>query len=513
MRFCIVGSGVAGTVIARAMLERGDEVVMVEAGPRVTMRERRKWLDFVTTGVRPYHSCEDTQENVNRRFQESAPGSTTFELKGGRLMGVGGSTLHWSGWTPRFQPEDFELHSRTGLGRDWPFTYAQLEPYYCEAERLLNVTGPSAPRSGHPTPWRSVHYPWDSPPFPEATEELRGALDSMGITYDHVPLSRRGPGGESPGLPCMAVGTCRYCPLGARFDPTLLLETLEQRPGFRLLSDSPVLRLELSKGQVAAAVYRTAEGGEARVEADVFVVASGALETPKLLWRSGLDERRLPMLGRFLTSHPMLTVRGVARSSRAFNGREVPMPGLFSRHFDTPEHQAQGKFMFADYPQHPSPQTWVRKGMDAAYVERFARDNVIELHGFIEEIPDESNRIVLGPSSPLRQVEVEYHSRTGFPERLRWAEQKMKQVLRASGCPEDTIQTVETTRRADHSIGTVRFGDDERTGVVDARHRTFGTTNLYALSNGNFPNGSVVNPTLTLTAMCLRWAREVLPTL
>ncbi|HET6478869.1 MAG TPA: hypothetical protein VFG35_02350, partial [Actinoplanes sp.] len=83
MRLCIVGSGVAAVVSARAALAAGHEVVMLEAGPRVPMRDPRRWLDFATTGIRPYHECEDSQTDINSR-QGVDSARDQYRLKGSR---------------------------------------------------------------------------------------------------------------------------------------------------------------------------------------------------------------------------------------------------------------------------------------------------------------------------------------------------------------------------------------------------------------------------------------------
>jgi choline dehydrogenase-like flavoprotein len=514
MKLCIIGSGIVGVVIARAALHAGHEVVMLEAGPRVPMRNWRRWLDFVTTGQRPYHACEDKQGDVNQ-LPGADPLFDHYLLKGGRLMAVGGSTLHWSGWTPRLHPEDFELRSRTGKGLDWPFGYRDLEPYYGQAEDLLNVTGPQTPAAGHPTPWRSTPYKWNSPPYPVETEAARQALDALGITYDHVPMSRRGVSGEGVGGACMTFGTCRYCPMGARFDPTLLLPTLEGHPGFQLITDSPALALQMKNETAHEVVHRTPAGGTGTIKADVFVTAAGALETPKLLWRSGFDERRHPTLGRFLTTHPMLKLEGKQerKPGAGFSGREVPMPAFFSRHFDTPEHQAAGKMLFSEYPEDPDLQAWSAEGLQPDYLASFAQERRFNLHGFIEEFPHPDNRIVFGGEAGARQVSVSYAAREGFRERWQWMVETLMEVMRRAGYRDQDVLVSRVIRRADHSVGTVRFGPNPESGVVDGRHLIHGTRNVFAVTNGNFPNNAAINPTLTLTALTLRWTHEVLPTL
>ena len=44
--------------------------------------------------------------------------------------GVGGSMVHYAGYTPRFHPSDFRTHTDDGVGADWPIAYADLRPYY-----------------------------------------------------------------------------------------------------------------------------------------------------------------------------------------------------------------------------------------------------------------------------------------------------------------------------------------------------------------------------------------------
>lgn len=486
---------------------------MLEAGPRIPMRNTRVWLDYLTTGVRPYHACVDTQQEINSR-RDVEPARDHYRLKGSRVIALGGSTLHWSGWTPRFQPEDFELYTRTGRGADWPFTYAALEPYYCRAEALLNVTGPNQPAPAHPTPWRSAAYKWDAPPFPASVTELRQALATLGISYDHVPMSRRGPDGEGVGAACMTYGTCRYCPMGAKFDPTLLLPELEAQPGFRLLTESPALALRLDGRRAQGVVHRTPNGTTTRVDADVILLAAGALETPKLLWHSGFDEARLPALGRNLTTHPMLVMKTrLADPARSFYGHEVPMPGFFSRHFDTPEHQREGKMIFSDYAGEPDLQAWVRDGLSAEHLRTLAQAPWISLRGFIEEFPRADNRMVFAGKPGSRGVQVEYRVSPHFEARWEWMQKTLREILIAAGGRASEIQSTNLVRRADHSVGTVRFAKDPTDGVVDDRHLVFGTDNVFAITNGNFPTTSAVNPTLTLTALTLRWADEVLPTL
>src|SRR3954462_1565902 len=61
---------------------------------------------------------------------------------------VGGSTWHWAAQAWRVLPNDMKIKSLYGVGRDWPISYDELEPYYHEAEVKTGVSG--APNTGSP---------------------------------------------------------------------------------------------------------------------------------------------------------------------------------------------------------------------------------------------------------------------------------------------------------------------------------------------------------------------------
>ena len=59
-RVLVVGSGVAGSLVARTLLDKGySSVTVLDAGPGVLMRDQRNWYDYVTNGNLPYTSLYD----------------------------------------------------------------------------------------------------------------------------------------------------------------------------------------------------------------------------------------------------------------------------------------------------------------------------------------------------------------------------------------------------------------------------------------------------------------------
>jgi len=55
-----------------------------------------------------------------------------------------------------------------------------------------------------------------------------------------------------------------------------------------------------------------------------------------------------------------------------------------------------------------------------------------------------------------------------------------------------------------HQSGTVRFGDDPKTSVLDVNCRAHDVDNLYVVDTSFFPSSSAVNPALTAMANALR---------
>jgi Choline dehydrogenase and related flavoproteins len=60
-----------------------------------------------------------------------------------------------------------------------------------------------------------------------------------------------------------------------------------------------------------------------------------------------------------------------------------------------------------------------------------------------------------------------------------------------------------------HQAGTLRFGSDARTNVLDLDCKAHGLDNLYVTDSSFFPSIGAVNPTLTIVANALRVADHI----
>jgi choline dehydrogenase-like flavoprotein len=125
----------------------------------------------------------------------------------GFSTGFGGSSNCWAGNTPRMLPGDFEIGSRYGLGRDWPFGYDQIEAFYAEAERLMQISG-----SGGPLPMSVTH----SLPPHRLSDPDRLQQQAWPGQYFSMPTARASRStARRPHF--RANGVCTLCPIDAMF--------------------------------------------------------------------------------------------------------------------------------------------------------------------------------------------------------------------------------------------------------------------------------------------------------
>ncbi len=499
----IVGSGVAGITVAKQLLERNRSasILMLEAGPEVEAKNRRYWWDYVVNDRKPYAFTYD-QPGENRSI-----GNTNYLIEGTRVNAYGGSTMHWGGWCLRYKPEDFELYSRTGEGGDWPFSYDHLEPYYCLAEEYLSVCGDAS------EDWMPRSKPYPRPPFywTAADQEMIDAFEELGIKPGKMPIARY--------RKCMTTGTCKYCPIGARFNAQYINDELRadsRHSGFEIRCNSAASQiLTRSKQSISGVRYVDAKtGDEHEVFAQTVVLASGAYEVPKLLlvstpaeWPNGIGND-LDLVGRYVVSHSMLKVRGESVRNDEHWFQEYDFPTLMSRSYDTPEMQKDGKIFIFKNRALPNIDIagLMIQGLSRSEIEAaVGGPRLQEVQAFLEEKGRYENRLTLAPGRNrfgLPRMKIDFNrtpaGRAAGQDRLNLLEK----VIECMGYK--VVYKALEDPGGHHTTGTCRMGVSPEIGVTDGDMKVHGTDNLYVCSNAAFPTGSAVNPTLTLAAMALR---------
>ena len=503
----IIGSGVAGTILARQILANSDfQIIMFEAGPMFKPGDRRTWLDHLVAPNKLYERfTDDPGSQVGNRY---------MEVFGARLFMKGGTTNHWGGLSPRFKPEDFELKSRTGYGADWPITYRELAPYYTKAEALLGVCGDSynddPPRYGDKFPF----YP---PSYTLGDGFLIKILEDHKISYGHAAVARNG-------NKCITTGTCDYCPTNARYTALYDLVQLQMKYEERLSlhTESPVTKILMDgqKRAIGVDFLDLETGNEESMEADSVVISSGTIESAKLLlasanrdWQTGIGNHS-DHLGRHLVGHPLMFAEGVRSGNPNKFNSELGFTSLLSRHFDSPEYQSKGKMWFS--PKIGSDTTIERgilSNMSRADIdEKMSAEANISIGGEMEMYDSPANLIRLGKGKtrhglPTTKMDFEIKEIT-VKTRQEHADTFVK-MLKTAGCKENSIQMGVLDPDGAHASGTCRMSHREAEGVVDAHLRIHNTDNLYVCSNAVFPSIAAANPTLTVSALAVRLAEHM----
>jgi len=514
---CVVGAGPAGGLVAHSLAECGHDVVVLEAGPRVPPDERLRRME---RHQRPAFDWTDVWEMGGERDAYSSTGDMDYPLNRTRVKGVGGTTLHWIGYTPRLHEKDFEMESRYGLATDWPISYADVQPYYAKAETEMGVSGaednPFAPPREEP-------FPMEAFPPSRSDTVLSEACEELDIEVHTVPQARNREGYDGRSG-CVGYGTCTpVCPSGAKYDGSVHVRKAEAE-GARVIDRAPVQRLKHgADGEtLEAAVYATPDGTEHRQAARQFVVACGAIETPRLLLLSKSDTHPDGLanssgaVGRYLMDHLLYIVTG--QLIEPTGQHQVGFSTSVTHQFYDHEQEMPGSFFvgFLNYAG-PSP-------VEAALGDGGWGDDVTSAIGnqygghvgteaLVEQLPDPQSRVTLDTSrtddhgNPVPDVHwtVGEHGRATAETAI----QVQRDILSEAGARIDYSTPPSQPLSGSHSMGTTRMGEDSAESVVDSRLRTHDLTNLTVASSSVFPTGGAMNPTLTIAALSLKAADHI----
>ncbi|NJO12817.1 MAG: GMC family oxidoreductase [Gammaproteobacteria bacterium] len=119
----VIGAGASGAALTWRLARAGVRVMCLEQGDWVAPEEipttRADWEVARQTVWSP-------NPNVRRRPQDYPVRDAETPIKPLMFNGVGGSTIMWSCFCPRFHPHDFQVHATDGIAADWPLGYDEL---------------------------------------------------------------------------------------------------------------------------------------------------------------------------------------------------------------------------------------------------------------------------------------------------------------------------------------------------------------------------------------------------
>ncbi len=389
----IVGSGIAGSIIANELSHAGKRVLVLEAGTG-TDRSISGYEDYLTEfyGSASKDNQSPFPENPNAdmprtpELRKLAPGETdasTYMVQSGPYVTdavytrvFGGTTMHWEAKTPRMLPDDFKVRTLFGQGCDWPLSYDDLEPDYQLAEREIGVSADVEDQSylGVTFP-KDYVYPMKGLPLSyldqKVGERIDGtSVDLYGKSYSFkvrpFPQGRNGvpnpayDGGKGftpvgavsthqieEGERCQGNTNCvPLCPVQARYHSgkTLAKAFMTGRVRLMVRAVASKVVIDPGNGRVQALevkVYRgtgSADYDTVTVKGKLFVLAAGAVENPRLLLSSGLRSSS-GLVGRNLMDHSFILswglmpeICGTLRGTSVTGGIVDLRTGPFRRH-------------------------------------------------------------------------------------------------------------------------------------------------------------------------------------
>jgi choline dehydrogenase-like flavoprotein len=390
----------------------------------------------------------------------------------------------------------------------------------CGDEKDSADRGVPASAKNKNDPWRSKPYPLPPYPWTESDGEMIKAFRELGITPGRMPLARY--------RKCMATGTCKYCPFGARFSGSYILDDLLSEPKYtnlKFIGMAPVTRLIAeSKSRIHAVEYTDpATGATVAAGGDRIIICSGAYEAPKLLmmstspyWENGIGNDH-DLVGRYPISHPFLSVAGTKDKNEERWIQEFDFPTLMSRTYDTEQYQQNGKMFLmktASLPNVDIAKHMIAGKTRAQIDEVVTGPRQVQLSAFMEQMGQYSNRFSIGEGttrSGLPRTKIDFTLPPDFQERANKNLDLMQDVIRQMGYTVDKDKDRNIgDQDGHHTSSTCRMGKDPTEGVVDADLKVFGTSNLYVCSNAVHPTCAAVNPTLTLVAVTLKLTDHLL---
>jgi choline dehydrogenase-like flavoprotein len=536
----VVGSGAGGAMAAYQLTKAGHQVLLLEAGrdydpkTETPMFKRNAEAPLLGAGTPDkdfgyYDATVDGGWQVPDEPYTSAEGS---EFMWWRARMLGGRTNHWGRYALRFSEHDFKGKSRDGLGADWPFTYAELAPWYDQTEALVGVCGTNTGLDDMPPSPPGVLQP---PPVPRVPELLvAAAAKKLGIPAVPMhravltrPLDNR--------AACFYATPCGHgCSIGAAFQTTTSLLPMAKATGkLTILTNAMVKSVDSdAEGKVTGVSYIDKKtGAEQQVQARVVILAASACESARILLNSKTE--RYP---NGLANSSGQVGKNLMDSTGANLGALVPaLQGrpIYNEDGHTANH------LFIPWWGHQAQQ---RKELD------FPRGYHFELGGRFSEPGANIDTSLQGYGIALKQqVKQKYGAYVQFALRgemlpnehcymdidplvkdkwgipvarfhWRWSEHELKQVahglqtakaiLTTMGATVDELPTPEQAilkgGQIIHEVGTTRMGASATDSVCNQWGQTWDCPNLFVMDGGVFASNPHKNCTLTIMTLAMR---------
>jgi len=500
---CIVGGGAAGITLAKELIGKSYQVILLESGGLQAP-------DELTNSLRD-------GENIGLPY---------FPIKDLTNRALGGNTSRWANFVVPFEEIDFEKRDWVPYS-GWPFTRQTLMPYYERANKICGIEdfnydpNELAARIGDP-----IFRPMQ--------------LDSQRITTKMWRFY----------LPPLNFKTAYFA-------------EIQQAPNIETYLYANVVEITVNDAVKRVDRIRVATVNDTQfwVSSRAFILAMGGVEIPRVMLASNQVQKQgvgnqNDLVGRFYQEHPHFYRSAIVLIPESDN-----YPALYTweamtyhqvlaglgptRALQEQEQILNGTVEFANY-SIPWASGLMANGFlnhvqavlsdlgsladrslrNARFRQWFGfrpyRRPVLYFKPRLEQAPNPDSRITLSTEKDrlgLPRIRMNWQLTDLDRRTLHRINHAIAEEVGRAGLGRVRILYSETDtpwppewQNPDgpafqggwHYMGATRMHDDPKQGVVDADCRVHGLSNLYISSSSVFPTGSFANPTLTIVALALR---------
>lgn len=493
----VVGTGAGAAPLLARLAQAGLKVVALEAG--------KQWnpeADFATD--------EREQSKLYWNFERLSAGDNPLHFgRNNSGIGVGGSTIHYTAYTPRPQPNGFSVFSEFGVGVDWPISYYDLEPYFDELEQFLGISGPA------PYPWgppRKTSYPLAPLPLNGPAHLMQRGCKKLGIKTSPAanaalssPFFQQHIGWRKT---CTNRGFCQAgCTTGAKASMDVTYIPLAVHFGAEIRPECFATIFERnSTGNITAVVYKK-NNVEQKQNCRYVFLCAGAIETPRILLVNNIANSS-GQVGKNFMAHVGLQIWGEFEELIHPN-KGIPGALISEDMIRPPDVDFASGYLIQSIGVMPVTYASQLARTGGIWGESLRKKMLeynhvagINMHG--ECFPSKANYLELSDEP----------DQLGLPKpRIFFTEGENEKKMSNHGLEvmtsiwkEAGAKDILAHNRKAHTIGTCRMGASADSAVVDSRGRSFDIPNLYISDNSTFPSTLSVNPALTIMALSLRTA-------
>ena len=495
----IIGTGSGGSTIAYKLASTGKRILILERGGFIP-KEKENWDPHEVVTLGRYRPKEVWYDKDDKAF-------TPFIH-----YNVGGNSKMYGAALFRFRESDFEeVKHYGGISPEWPLKYIDYENYYEQAEKLYSVHGK---RGVDPTePFAVAEYPLPPLEYEPFIKDLESKMMLLGLRPFPLPMGIKLPqdytSSESPVVLENFDGFPDPTDSKADGQISCLRPSLKNK-NVTLMTHAYVEKLLTDpSGERVVAALVIINGEKIRMRAETFIVACGAVNSAALFLRSANEmhpnglANSSDLIGRnLMVHHNGCLVAFTKKKNDSVFQKSLGLADFYHNGGDSDlplgEIQLMGR-------NDPDTILWLAEKIYPGKTYKELKEITIDFWLTAEDLPNENNRVTLREDGSIR---VNYFT-TNYTayENLK---EKLKKIFVSLGeIDPDSEDTQWNGYDLDvsgmsHQNGTLRFGANPTSSVLDLNCKTHDLENIYVVDASFFPSCGAFNPALTIAANALR---------